>query len=121
MSRHSTGRDALDVGVDQIGQALEVDGAAGGAESGPGRERLDRRADGELGRLGVAARDLGQQRPVERRVILERPGACHPPPADEVVDGDVGPGDARARVLGRECRHQSAARRSPSLDWSSTV
>ena len=88
--------DALDVGVDQVGQPPEVTARPGGAERGPGGERVDGRADRELGDLGAAARDLGEQRPVERRVILERLGARDAPAADEVVDRDVGPATARA-------------------------
>ena len=83
-------------------------------------KRLDGGADRQGGDLGVAARDLGEQLPVERRVVLERLGARNAAAADEVVDRDVGVGDAHAGVLPGKQRHQSDVRRSPSADWSST-
>ena len=66
------GREALDVRVDQVGEPVQVDGAARGAERGPGGERLGRCRDGEVGLALPAARDLAERLLVDRREVRER-------------------------------------------------
>ena len=67
MSDALDGGEGLDVRVDQVGEPVQVDGAAGGAEGGPGGERLGRCGDGEVGLALPAARDLAERLLVDRR------------------------------------------------------
>ena len=87
-------REALDVRVDQVGEAVQVDGAARGAERGPGREGLGRGGDGEIGLALPAARDLAERLLVDRREVRERALARDALAADEVVGRDLDPRDA---------------------------
>ena len=88
-------RQPLDVGVDQVGEAMQVDGPPGGAEGGPGRERLGRRGHGQVGLALPTARDLAERLLVDRREVRERAGARDALAPDEVVrrDLDTGHGD----------------------------
>ena len=87
--RVSTMAISLGVRVDQIGQAVEVLGPAGGPEVGPAAGTPSTAAvDRGVGGRGVAAGDVGElPRPVERRAVLERGRRRHPLAADEVVAG----------------------------------
>ena len=80
--------EPLDVRVDQVGEAMEMRGAAVRAERRPGRERLRRRRDGQIRLALAAARDLRDRLGVDRREVDERLGARDPLAADEVVGRD---------------------------------
>ena len=84
--------EPLDVRVDQVGEAMEVRGAAVRAERRPARERLRRRRDGEIRLALAASRDLRDRLGVDRREVDERLGARDALAADEVVGRDL---DAR--------------------------
>ena len=118
MSTHSTGGEPLDVGVDQVGEPVEVLGAAGGAEGGPGRERSRRRGDGEIGLPLPSACDLAERLLVDRRDVRERARAGDALAADEVVrrDLDAGDGDAVAHPHPprRRCAPTSTIETPPS-------
>ena len=82
--------DLVVVGVDQVGQPVQVLGATLRAEVGPVAEGHHRRRHRGVGRVGVAAGDVGElPRPVERRAVLERRRRRHALAADEVVRADL--------------------------------
>ena len=106
------GGQALDVRVDEVGQAVQVRRPAGGAERRPGRERVVRRPHGAVGIGGVGARDLGEHRLVDRRDVGEALGTGHPLAADEVVGADLDAG---------HLADVGASQRSCTVSRSSTV
>ena len=87
------GSEPLDVRVDQVGEAVEVDGPPRRAESGPGRERLGRCGHGEIRLALPAARDLAERLLVDRREVGEGLLARDALAADEVIGRDLDPGD----------------------------
>ena len=61
MSAHSTVGEDVDVGLDQVGEAVQVGRPARRSEGGPGRERIVGRAHGEVGLDRRPPRDLREQ------------------------------------------------------------
>ena len=111
------GCEPLDVGVDQVGEPVEILGPAGSAEGGPGRECSRRRGDGQIGLPLAAARDLAERLLVDRRDVGERARAGDALAADEVVrrDLDAGHGDAVAhRTSSKTCAPASTIETPPS-------
>ena len=95
--------EPLDVRVDQVGEAVQVDRPPGGPERGPGREGVGRGGDGEVGLALTAAGDLAERLLVDRRDVGERALARDALAADEVVRRDLDAGDVhgacRSRVV----------------------
>ncbi len=87
------GSETLDVRVDQVGEAVQVDGTTRGAERGPGREGLGRGGDREIGLAPAAAGDLAERLLVDRREVRERALARDALAADEVIGRDLDPRD----------------------------
>src|SRR4029077_13247985 len=87
--------EPLDVGVDQIRQPMEVGGAPGRPECGPGRKGVPGGCDGEIGLALPTPRDLAERLLVDRRDVRERSLARHALAADEVVRRDLDAGDVQ--------------------------
>ena len=87
-------REPLDVGVDQVGEPVEVLGAA---RRRRGRPRPGTRpcaaATARSASALAAARDLAERLLVDRREVRERARARHALAADEVVGRDLDAGD----------------------------
>ena len=90
-------REPLDVRIDQVGEAVQVDGASGRAKGGPGGECLGGRGHRHVGLALPAAGDLAERLLVDRRDVGERVLARDPLTADEVVGRDVDTGDLETR------------------------
>ena len=74
--------------VDQLGETVEIRRAALGAQRGPGGEGAYGGADRGVGGCGVTTTDLGEQRAVDRRAILECRRARHALAVDVVLGRD---------------------------------
>ncbi len=81
--------------LDAVRDRVQQRGALLPARAGPGRERPAGRLDGGVGVAGPAARDLGEDRAVDRREVGEHPARPAAFPADPLsgVDFRAGDGD----------------------------
>src|SRR5262249_41006158 len=100
--------DPVDVGVDQIGQPVQVLGPAGSSEAGPAWEGLARGRDGELGLTRASARNLRQRLLVDRAQIDEALVTRDTPAADVVVGRDRDARDVDVRAHSRRTVSRSS-------------
>ncbi len=93
MSSHSTAARRSTLLLDQIGEPVEVGAAPLGPEPGPVRKSLGGGAQCRLGLLGAAGGDPREHLAVDRAEVVEALRRGDALAADEVVGGDLDPGD----------------------------
>ena len=95
MSAHSTAASRSTFASIRSASRCITSARPGGAERGPGGERVGRRRQRELCLPLAAPRDLGERLAVDRAQVGERRVATDPLAADEVLGRDLDPGDRR--------------------------